>query len=200
MIPRPPRVGERAPLHPLLAGRSSPRLLTAEPVTPEERLALAEAARWAPSWGNDSPARLLFAPAGGELHPKLAATLSRGNATWAPDAPLLVLACALMVKSDGEPHKHAPYDLGQAVAHLTVQAAALGLDVHQMAGFDARTAREAAGLPDEVEPYTLVAIGRRGDPTAPGADPARAERDLRPRERTGLGELAFLDRWGVPLA
>ena len=56
------------------------------------------------------------------------------------------------------------YDLGQAVAHLTVQATALGLYVRQILGFDHAGLADDLELPAGVHPLVVVAVGRLGDP------------------------------------
>ncbi|WFE58455.1 nitroreductase family protein [Micromonospora sp. WMMD712] len=60
----------------------------------------------------------------------------------------------------------AAYDLGQAVAHLTVQATALGLYVRQLAGFDRAGLAADLDLPAGVRPLVVVAVGRLGDPSS----------------------------------
>ena len=70
--------------------------------------------------------------------------LSRGNASWAARAPVLMLAVARLLDEEGDPNRHAFYDVGQAVAQMAVQALDLGLYMHQMAGFDVEKAQ--AGL------------------------------------------------------
>lgn len=42
---------------------------------------------------------------------------------------------------------HALYDVGQAAAHLTLQATAMGLHAHQVAGFDHDALAAALGVP-----------------------------------------------------
>ena len=48
------------------------------------------------------------------------------------------------------------------MAHLSIQAAELGLHVHQMAGFDAQKARELFEIPADYVPTTVVALGYLG--------------------------------------
>lgn len=65
-----------------------------------------------------------------------------------------------------------------------------------MAGFDPDGARVAFGLPDEVRPVAVVAVGSLGDYGA--VDAAVLERDARGRRRLPLAEIAFAGRWGQP--
>ncbi len=123
-------------------------------------------------------------------------SLHAGNVVWARHPPLLLLAAAQMRWDDGAPNRTALYDLGQAVAHLSVQAAALWLWVHQIGGFDHRQAREAFVIPEGYDPVTWIAIGEMGDhETLP--EPLH-EREQAPRTRQPLVVFVFGDVWGSP--
>ncbi len=94
------------------------------------------------------------------------------NRQWAQQAPVLILAVAkLDFDHVARPNRHALYDLGQAVANLTVQATALDLQIHQMGGFDPRSARELFAIPAGYEPVAVLALGYQ---EGPPADPRRA--------------------------
>jgi nitroreductase len=176
------------PLHPLLAERWSPRALDADHALDDAQLrALLEAARWAPSASNTQPWRFVTAARGSALHAALLDTLMPGNRTWAEAASTLVLAAAEVVGPDGAARPWALYDTGQAVAHLTVQAQAEGLAVHQMGGFDAEAVHRLLALPEQVRPVVLLAVGRRGEPTSL-PEPLLA-RETATRERRPLDEL-----------
>lgn len=166
-------------LSPLLASRWSPRAFDpASTVTDAELASLLEAARWAPSCGNSQPWRFLVGHRDDETYKRILAQLNPGNQRWAGRASLLLLAGYTPADPAGTPLPYAAYDLGQAMAHLTVQATALRLHVHQMAGFDAAGLHAELELPEAVRPGVVAAIGHAGDPrTLPG--------DLQARE-TGL--------------
>src|SRR5215469_6586127 len=111
-------------LHPLLAGRWSPASFDAcYDVTEDEIEVLLEAARWAPSAGNSQPWAFIVGRRGDATHQRLARYLAGSSATWAPAASLLVanLAHRYVADTDWEYSEFSLYDLGQAVAHLTVQ-------------------------------------------------------------------------------
>ena len=183
------------PLHDLIAERWSPYGFDPRPVEPEVLGSLLEAARWAPSCFNEQPWRFLVAPrADGEAFDRLADCLVEGNA-WAKEAPLLMLSVALTTfERNGKPNRHAQHDVGLAVENLVLQAAALGLVAHQMAGFDAQAARETLSLPENADPMAMIALGYPGDPAAL---PERlAERERGPRQRRPLEAIAFGARWG----
>src|SRR3712207_3327896 len=151
-----------APLHPLLAERWSPRALDPRhELTVDQLTALLEAARWAPSASNTQPWRFAVAQRGSAEHAAVLEALAPGNQLWAHAASALVVAAAETTGPDGADRPWAVYDTGQAVAHLTVQAHAEGLAVHQMGGFDRDRVTAVLDAPDAVVPLLLLALGRR---------------------------------------
>lgn len=163
---------------------------------------LLEAARWAPSAGNSQPWSFLVLPRGSAGHATFVSHLSRGNSGWVPRASAVFVAISQVgVGPDGNGPKwsdYSHYDLGQAAAHLTVQAASLGLSSHQFAGFDHGAVAAAFGVPDWWKVMTGIAVGRHGDPAE--VDPRDAEREERERVRRPVEEIAFADKWGTPWA
>ena len=175
-------------LHPLLAARWSPRAF--DPVaelTPAELSSLLEAARWAPSSRNSQPWRFVVGTRDDETHKRIFANLSASNQRWAGDASVLIVGAHATAGPDGVPLRHAAYDLGQAVAHLSLQAAAFELHVHQMGGFDPGSLRTDLELPDELEIAVVIAVGRLGNPDSLPAD-LRA-REIRLRTRHPVADL-----------
>ena len=173
-----------------IAQRWSPRAfdpmfdLSAEDIT-----ALGEAARWAPSAANLQPTRFIVARRGTDTFAKIAESLAGFNQVWAPRASALAVALA-ETERDGRPVRWAEYDLGQAVAHLTIEAADRGLVTHQMGGFDADALRSAFLLAEGLTPVAIVAVGRHDD--SDDVAPAIRERDLAPRARRNLADLTLL--------
>lgn len=162
------------------------------------KLSLLEAARWAPSANNGQPWAFVVTKRNEPgCYGALLDTLSGQNPVWAKNAPVLALAVVLPNQRIGTTNRFTYYDVGQAVAHLTVQASALGLHVHQMAGFDAELARQIFELPEGSEPMTVLAIGYLGD--ANDLPEALRQRELAARARKPLGEVAFKDHWNQPL-
>jgi nitroreductase len=84
-----------------------------------------------------------------------------------------------------------------AVENLVLQATALGLATHQMAGFDVEKARADLKIPSGCEPVAMIAVGYPGDPAAL-SDRLR-ERELQPRIRQPISEWTFSGLWGMPL-
>jgi nitroreductase len=163
---------------------------------------LLEAARWAPSAGNSQPWAFLVARRGDAAHEAFVPLLSRGNLSWAPRASALVFTLhqvATGPESDAFVYSdYAAYDLGQAVAQLSVQALALDLVVHQFAGFDHEAMAEVAQVPRHWQVTTGVALGRPL-PSREGGDPHARERDERPRTRKPLAEVAYGATFGEGL-
>jgi nitroreductase len=186
------RAATSAPIHDLLAERWSPRSFDPDFVVPEEHVvALLEAARWAPSAANTQPRRFLVARRGSLAFDLVTQALASGNQPWAPDASLYVVAVALPEGEDGTAHRWAEYDTGQAVAHLTTQAHALGLHVHQMGGFDPEAIRRDFELPEGAAPVTVTAIGRAA--AAERLPERYRDRETAERTRLPLEQLVLVD-------
>lgn len=169
-------------------------------LTHEQIGALLHAAQWAPSSGNSQPWAFVVAERGSASHDVLVAHLSRGNAGWVPRASL-VLVTATQVAPDedgngGRSEALAHYDLGQAAAHVTLQARAMDLHAHQFGGFDQAAVAEGLGVPAHFRVMSGIAIGVRGNPEdVPERD---QEREQRPRSRRPLAEIVHGSAWGEP--
>ena len=184
------------PVHPLIAERWSPRAFGPRPVAAATLHSILEAARWAPSAGNQQPWHFLVAVADQpEAFERLLGVLSNGNSRWARHAPVLMLAVArLYEKHRGHPGFHSLYDLGLAVGLLTVQAAAHGLVVHQMGGFSIEKAHTDLQIPEGYVPVAAIALGYPGDHETLRDD--LKERELAPRVRRPQSAFVFGARWG----
>lgn len=159
---------------------------------------LLDAARWAPSEGNSQPWSFLVAERGTAGHDVVVRHLSRGNAGWVPRASL-VLVAVTQVAPDAAGNGGGgatQYDLGQAAAHVTLQARAMGLHAHQFSGFDREAAAAELGVPDHHRVLAAIAIGVPGDPAS--VDERTRGRESKPRVRKPLAELAYADTWGRP--
>ena len=190
------RADASAELHPIIAARWSPRSIdpTAE-VSETSLRALLEAARWAPSNGNTQPARYLVGRRGDDTYHRIFGTLNRGNKNWAGSAAVLMLACAVTVNQKGT-IPHAEYGVGLASENLVLQAVAEGLVAHQMGGFSRDVARMVFALPDEVLPLAVIAVGVLGPPELLPED--MRHKEIGPRRRLPLDEIAFSGEWGTP--
>ena len=156
-----------SPVIDLIRDRRSRRAYSQKPIEPEKIKSLFEAARWAPSSMNDQPWRYLYATRQDqpELWEKLWDILNEGNKIWTKDAPLLVLSMARKhFTINGSINSSSKYDLGGANAFLSLQGTAMGLNIHQMGGYDRAKAISSFNIPDDFELGVILAIGYYGDP------------------------------------
>lgn len=183
-------------IHDVLRRRASTRAFGPEPVDDDTIHALLEAARWAPSWGNLQPWRLVVVR---DAHARAAVGegFTRGNA-WAKEAPVLVVIAAdpTHSKSRGD-ESYYRFDCGLATANLIVEAVSRGLVAHPFGGWDEERVRTSIGAPDATRIVVIVAIGYpgSGDPTEQRID----GKPDRPRERLPLTSIAYAERWAQPL-
>jgi nitroreductase len=182
----------RSSLHPLLAGRWSPTAFDAAHVISEDdSVLILEAARWAPSAGNSQPWSFIVGRRGTPTHERLVRHLAGSSARWAPQASVLVanLAHLHVEDTDWDYSEFSVYDLGQAVAHMTIQAQALGLSARQFRAFDRDALAAEFAVPAHWQVTTMTAFGRAlGDPPEPaGAD----EGAPRERERSPLEDVLW---------
>jgi nitroreductase len=106
----------------------------------------------------------------------------------------MVSVAKLTFDANGLPNRHAFHDVGLAVANLITQATALGLWVHQMAGFYPERVRELYGVPDDFEPVAGIVLGYPGDPASLSEE--LQQRELAPRVRKPLESFVFQGMWG----
>ncbi len=178
----------------MIEKRKSPRAFQDKAVTEEQLESLFEAARWAPSSMNEQPWRFIYATKEAkEDFDRLFSCLMEGN-SWASEASALFITVAkTTLDRNGKPNKYAWHDVGLATGNLLMQATHMGLYAHLMGGFLADKAQEVLGIPDGYEPVAMGAIGYIGDPeTLPEQ---LKERELAPRARHPLNELAFKGTW-----
>jgi nitroreductase len=121
--------------------------------------------------------------------------LRENNQLWASQAPVLMVSVAkLSFDMNGQPNRYAFHDVGLAVANLIVQATALGLCVHQMAGFYPDKVRELYSVPDDFEPVAGIVLGYPGDPATLPEE--LRQRELAPRTRKPCESFVFQGAWG----
>lgn len=182
-------VRQGAGLHPLLAERWSPRGFDpAHELSRDDLAPLLEAARWTPSAGNTQPTRWLVTLRGEGAHGRLVGCLSQGNQAWAPRASALLVAVSTEADDTGRPYPSHLHDTGQAAAHLTLQAQAERLYVHQMGGFDADCIRRQFALAAVQRPSVVVAVGVLGGEPLPER---LARRETAERTRLPLADLVL---------
>lgn len=182
---------------PVFHTRWSPRAYSDREVSLQDLSKVFEAARWAASSYNEQPWRFLVGVRGSEAYKKILESLMPFNQAWAGKAPVLILGVTKTKFSHNDsPNRVALYDLGAAASYLTLEAAALGLSTHQMAGFDENAARKAFNVPEEYIFGAAIALGYQGAPeTLPNEQTKQQE--TAPRTRKSLSEIVF-SAWGQP--
>jgi nitroreductase len=180
----------------LILRRWSPRAFADREIPARDLKLIFEAAGWAASSFNEQPWRFLVGRKDDETYGKILSSLIEFNQLWAKGAPVLILSLAATVfLGNGRPNGSAMHDLGAATACLSLQATALGLHTHSMAGFDKEKAREAFGVHGDFEIGVVTALGYLGDPSRL-PDKMQAQ-ELAPRTRRPLTETVFKG-WGTP--
>ena len=158
---------------------------------------LLEAARWAPSSSNKQPWVYLIFDGRVAVERDLARDcLTRGNG-YARYAPVLIMAIAEEISSNGKKNAKALHDLGLANENLLLQAISLGLNCRPMGGFDADKARQYFSIPEGYSPIIMIAIGY---PAALSTlPPDIREKEEEPRVRKPIYQFSYLGSWSKAL-
>jgi nitroreductase len=160
--------------------RYSVRSYKPDPVEPEKLERILEAARLAPTAVNIQPFQLIV------IHTENRENdlLRIYNKKWFVQAPMVICACGLPVKSwarkDGK--NYIDVDVAIVVDHLILAATAEGLGTCWIGAFDPGAAKEVLRLPQGAEPIAFTPLGYAND-----QPPAK--------KRKPLTELVRYDRW-----
>lgn len=180
----------------LFLRRWSPRAFAHKDVSNEDLKTIFEAARWAASSYNEQPWRFFLGRRGDATYQKIFDALVEFNQGWAKSAPVLILSVASnKFAANGSPNKYGIHDTGAATAYLSLQATALGLHTHSMAGFDHSKARKLFQVSEDYDIGAVTALGYLGDP-ATLHDQLRSQ-ETSPRQRKPLSEFVLTD-WDAP--
>jgi nitroreductase len=151
----------------IILKRWSPRSYTDKPVSGADLTKIFTAAAWAASSSNEQPWRFLIGRSGDETYAKILDALVDFNKTWAKTAPVLLLSVGKKTfTKNGQPNAYNLHDTGAASANLSLEATALGLHTHGMAGLDREKARANFAIPEDFEVGAAWAVGYLGDPEA----------------------------------
>ena len=183
---------------PEMLERWSPYCFDDQPVPGDLLLQCLEATRWSASSYNEQPWYFVLAEKNNAVaFDKMLGCLLEANQVWAKYAGALLIAVSKENFShNGTPNRVHAYDLGQAVAQLSLQATAVGLQVHQMAGINSSRIRQEYAIPDGYVPQTAVAIGYAASEPMPRQE-TLAGRDQKPRTRKKITEYVFREKWGT---
>ncbi|OGT97292.1 MAG: nitroreductase [Geobacteraceae bacterium GWB2_52_12] len=150
------------PIDQIFLDRWSPRAMSGEDIPLEELLTLFEAARWAPSSGNNQPWRILYARRSSEQWPLFFDLLTDSNKVWCDRAAALLVIISCTTFPNGKPCRTHSYDCGAAWMSLALQGSMKGYVVHGMEGFDYEQARNLLKIPDGFVVEAMAAIGLPG--------------------------------------
>lgn len=148
------------------------------------------AAQLTPSSYNEQPWNFIICDKTKNLdaYNKVFSTLHRFNQNWAKNAPVLVLAAASKNSSkNNEPNLWAEYDTGAAAFGISMQATALGLMAHQIAGFDQVKISQLLDLPADIKPISIIALGYEDV----------NQSSAKSKERKPVGDNFFQGSWGL---
>lgn len=170
------------PILEILEGRWSPRTFSDQPIEVDTLRSLFEAARWTASSSNLQPWSFIIAdkhenPDG---YQKILANLKQGNQRWAQSAPVLGIALTNRLRKPDVENRHAFYDVGAAMAQLTIQATAHEIYVRQMGGIHIDKIKDEYNLLRHYEPVVGFALGYLSDVALPGE-----------RQRKPLADVVF---------
>jgi len=183
---------ENSHLIDLIQKRWSPRSFNGKEVEAWKLQTVFEAAGWAASCFGEEPWRFILASrADKPQFDRILALLMPKNQEWAQHAGALAISAAKKTFSHAPmPNRFGLHDAGTAFGQLSLQAVALGLQVHGMGGFNADGARTEFAIPDDFEVGAAFAIGYLdGDGAPPDG-----------RKRRPLSEIVFTGGWGKPAA
>lgn len=146
-----------------IKNRFSPMIYSDKDITNEKMYLIFSAAQLTASCYNKQPWLFLWSKKGMNEFNILFSLLSEYNQLWANTAPILMLSIALNIDENGKENSYALFDLGQAVASMAIQASYMGIQLHQMAGFNHIKARQELSIPKEYLIGSMIAMGYPGN-------------------------------------
>ena len=168
--------------------------MSAREVEQEKIDQILDAARVAPSARNMQPWRFVVIKDRAVIENLVSAAFSEVNQV-VKEAPVIIVACANPdhdIIRDGKGYYL--FDVGLAMENIVLTATDLGLVTHLMTGIDEGELKKVLDVPDEVR---FVAATPLAYPAEGSYDEAAQER-LGQRERKGLKEIVYSNKWAKP--
>jgi nitroreductase len=156
--------------------RRSVRRFTEEPVSSEDLEKVLEAARWAPSWVNVQPWRIIIVKDSAKKEALRETLLPKNPAAKGIDqAPVLLVLIGERGKSGLYGDSFATdkgdwymFDLGIAAQNIALAAHSLGLGTVHVGAIDHKKAGAILGVPEGFEVVEILPLGRPAfDPKTP---------------------------------
>lgn len=182
----------------IIQERWSPYSFSSTPVEKFKLKAMFEAAGYAPSCNNEQPWMFVYSTQKEvKIFNDYLGFLVDSNRVWAKEAYALVISMARTKFSyNNKPNRHAFHDTGMAVSNLLIQALAMDIYVHQMAGYSVDKVKDYFKLNDDIEPVAMMAVGYMGDGVS--LSPELLKRDEKRRPRKSANEFTFKNSLSDP--
>jgi nitroreductase len=146
----------------LITNRYSVRAYKPDPVEDDKLHKVLQAARLAPTAANRQPFQIIVVHTAGRKE-ELGRIYHR---EWFVQARLILCGVGVpregWVRSDDQ-RRYLDVDVAIVMDHLILEAANQGLGTCWIAAFNARAARQALSLPDDVEPLIFTPLGYPAD-------------------------------------
>lgn len=164
----------------LVKKRRSIRKYKSDDISDKDVGVMLEAARLAPSWGNQQCWKYIIVK-----DQRIKKKLAEAGEKWIAEAPVIVVACADPKASGHKPNMdYFTLDIGISFEHLILAATNLGLGTCWIGGFDEGIAKEALEVPNEIRVVAYTPVGY----------PREKKAEVFNRE--SLREICFYDRYG----
>ena len=150
----------------------------AKPVSRDSVEKVIDAARWAPSAGNNQPIEVVVV-SDQKKREKMAEV--SGYARFLKYSPIALVVCINLKRSEhrlGELGReyYSPQDASAAIENMMLAAAALGLGMCWNSFFEKDIVKEMLNLPEDVEPFAILPLGH--PLKIPKPPPRRPLRDI----------------------
>ena len=144
---------------------------------------------------NEQPWHIILTTKADPQYKKLVACLSELNAQWVHTAPYLgAIICKKYFSKSNKENRHRLYDCGAFMAYASLEATALGYQIHQMAGFSPGKLMLDLQIPLIYEPAAMFVIGQ---PDSPDQLPVHLQKnETQKSTRKPLSSFLFSAKWG----
>jgi len=163
--------------------RFSPRVFSSEQIPQSDLDIIFEAARLAPSGRNHQPWFFYVTHIKTPEYEKIFSYIPERN-FWAKTAPVIIIACYDPTEPKDGNNRWATYDLGASVMSLVLQATELNYYCRQIGSFDWDKMKQEFSIPDPLQPFTLIAVGKIGtEEIYQKADQETVQKELEPNSK-----------------
>lgn len=171
-----------------IQNRFSPMNFLDKKITKDQMETLLNAARSVSSCYNFQPWAFVYAHKGTEMYEKLKSFMIDYNQNWSSNADVLMVSFAQKISDNNEENYFAMFDLGQAMSAMAIQASYMGLQMHQLGGFDFAKVVQELKMPANFAVGSMAAIGYPGNSNE--LDEHSKERLVTNRNRKSLDEIS----------